>query len=115
MNIRTSFIAIGATLALVAPAAASARAIVNQKGDTYLTVKHGSHALVNSTSFVSENGHLVTSGKTQSHKIVETNPGGKWIVVSPAVARNAYVDPNDCGDYGGTETCANTAAAPQDA
>ena len=61
MNIRTSLIAIGAILALIAPAAASARAIVNQKGDTYFTSKHGSHALVNSTSFVSENGHFVTS------------------------------------------------------
>ena len=117
MNIRTSFIAVGATLALVAPAAANARAIVSQSGDmyfTYFTSEHGSHAVAN-MNLVSENGHMVTSGKTQRHKIVANNPGGKRIVASPAVARNAYVDPNDCGDYGGTETCANIAAAPQDA
>ncbi len=115
MNLRTSLIAVGATLALVAPAAANARAIVSQSGDmyfTYFTSEHGSHAVAN-TNLVSENGHMVTSGKTQRHKIVENKPGGKRIVISPAVAPNAYVDPNDCGDYGGTETCANTAAAPQ--
>ncbi len=134
MNTRTSLIAIGATLALIAPAAANARAIVSQQSDmyhTYFTSEHGSHALVNATNFVSENGnriqiknsttnvvsengHLVTSGKTQ-HTIRKTGTGGKRIVVSPGVAPNAYVDPNDCGDYGGTETCTNTAAAPQDA
>ena len=66
MNSRTSLIAIGATLALIAPAAANARAIVNQKGDTYFTAKHGSNALVNATSFVSENGHLVTKASKSS-------------------------------------------------
>jgi hypothetical protein len=34
MKLRTSLIAVGATLALVAPEAANARAIANQKGDT---------------------------------------------------------------------------------
>jgi hypothetical protein len=115
MNTRTSLIAIGATLALVAPAAANARAIVNEKGDTYTFTAHkSSHAFAN-TSFVSENGHLVTSGKTQVHKIVETNPLGNRLVVMPAIAPSAYVEPNDCGDYGGTENCANTTAVPQDA
>jgi hypothetical protein len=41
MNIRTSIIAAGVTLALVVPAAANARAVTNQVGDTYLVTEHG--------------------------------------------------------------------------
>ena len=136
MNIRTSLIAIGATLALIAPAVASARAIVNQKGDTYFTAKHGSHALVNATNFVSENGHLATSGKTQGHTIGKTSTAGKTSVVRPSViyiyqagpaaASTTYVDPNECADTGGNctdaelctfwgENCDIVANVPQDA
>ena len=106
MNTRTSLIAIGATLALVAPAAASARAIVNQQSDTYTFTAHkSSHAFAN-TNFVSENGHKAAGRKTQVHKIVETNALGNSLVLMPAIAPSTDVDPNDCGDYGGTETCA---------
>ena len=116
MNIRTSLIAIGATLALIAPAVASARAIVNQKGDTYFASKHGSHALVNSTSFVSENGHIV-SGKTKTNSggktrvdrpgAVYTAPFATSPIVTPGyiyspgpINPSAYVDPNECEDTG---------------
>jgi hypothetical protein len=44
MNIRTSILAIGVTLALVAPAAASARPVTNQAGDTYFVTEHSQHA-----------------------------------------------------------------------
>ncbi len=141
MNIRTSLIAIGATLALVAPAAASARAIVNQKGDTYFTARHGSHALVNSTSFVSENGHIFSgktktnSGKTRVSRpgAVYTAPFGTSPIVTPGyiyspgpINPSAYVDPNECQDSGSNctdaqlctywgENCDLAAAVPQDA
>jgi ABC-type uncharacterized transport system permease subunit len=62
MNTRTSLIAVGVTLALVAPAAANARAVVNQSGDMYskyFASEHDSHAFA-TTNFVSENGHMVT-------------------------------------------------------
>ncbi len=127
MNIRTSFIAVGATLALVAPAAANARAIVNQKGDTYLASKHGSHALANSTNFVSENGNRIavksskathTSGKTTTAgktsvpvskpHVIYRAPFGPTSIVTPgyiyvpgpAAGASAYVDPNECQDSG---------------
>jgi hypothetical protein len=40
MSTRTSILAVGVTLALVAPAAASARAVTNQAGDTYFFTEH---------------------------------------------------------------------------
>jgi hypothetical protein len=142
MNIRTSLIAIGAILALIAPAAASARAIVNQKGDTYFTSKHGSHALVNSTSFASENGHFVT-GKLKARSgsrlrvekpgAVYTAPFATSPIVTPGyiyspgpINPSAYVDPNECMDTGSNctdaqlctywgENCDIAAAIPADA
>jgi hypothetical protein len=142
MNIRTSLIAIGATLALIAPAAASARAVVNQKGDTYLTARHSGHALVNSTSFVSENGHL-SSGKLKARTgsrlrvekpgVIYTAPFGTSPIVTPGyiyspgpINPSAYVDPNECVDTGSNctdaelctywgENCDVAAAVPQDA
>jgi hypothetical protein len=142
MTIRTSLIAIGATLALIAPAAASARAIVNQKGDTYLSSKHGSHALVNSTSFVSENGHVASrkaktnsGGKLRVERpgVVYSAPFGSNPIVTPGyiyspgpINPSAYVDPNECRDSGSNctdielctywgENCDIAAAVPQDA
>jgi hypothetical protein len=128
MNTRTSLIAIGATLALVAPAAANARAIVNEKGDIYVASKHSSHALVgatnfvsengsriqvnsSATNFVSENGNMGTRSKTQGHRIGKANtavktsgakPGVTYIYVAGrgAVAASAYVDPSECQDNG---------------
>ena len=115
MNLRTSLIAIGAIVALVAPAAANARAIVNQKGDTYSASKHGSHALVYATNFVSENGHRF-SGKTQGQGgtlqvnqpgVIYTAPFGTSPIVTPGysyspgpINPSAYVDPNECADTG---------------
>jgi hypothetical protein len=50
VSLRTSITTAGALLALVAPAAASARAITDLKGDVFVTVKHGaSHKLSNAT------------------------------------------------------------------
>ncbi len=142
MNIRTSLIAIGATLALIAPAAASARAIVNQKGDTYLASRHSGHALVNSTSFVSENGHIVggktktsSGGKTRVDRpgAVYTAPFATSPIVTPGyiyspgpINPSAYVDPNECLDTGSNctdvdlctywgENCDIVADVPQDA
>ena len=43
MNVRTSIFAVGLTLALAAPAAASARAVTNQAGDTYFFTEHSQH------------------------------------------------------------------------
>jgi hypothetical protein len=139
MNLRTSLIAIGAILALIAPVAASARAIVNQKGDTYLSFKHSGHAVVNSTSFVSENGHRL-SGKLNAGNarvarpdVIYTAPFGASPIVTPgyiyspgAISPSAYVDPNECADTGGNctdvelctywgENCDIVAAVPQDA
>ena len=140
MNTRTSLIAIGATLALIAPAAANARAIVSQSGDmyfTYFTSEHGSHALVNATNFVSENGHAVTSGKKQSHHTIgKTSTTGRKSVsrhsviyiyqAGPAAGATTYVDPNECADTGGNctdeqlctswgENCDIVNAVPQEA
>ena len=127
MNIRTSIIVVGATLALVIPALANARAIVNQKGDTYFTSKHGSHALVNATSFVSENGsYMRVAGKNVGHTNARTKTVAKTSlsIVKPDVIYSApfsptsivtqgyiyapgpvagastYADPNECQDDG---------------
>jgi len=127
MNIRTSIIVVGATLALVTPAVASARAIVNQKGDTYFTSKHGSHALASATSFVSENGsYMVVAGKKARHTNVRTKavaktslsivkpdviygaPFGPTSIVAPGyiyapgpvAGSSTFVDPNECQDNG---------------
>jgi hypothetical protein len=139
MNLRTSLIAIGATLALVAPAVANARAISNQKGDTYLTSKHNRHAVFSSTSFVSENGHMFGSkangGKprVEGPGVIYTAPFGTSPIVTPGyiyspgpINPSAYVDPNECVDTGSNctdaelctywgENCDVVAAVPQDA
>ncbi len=127
MNTRTSLIAIGATLALIAPAASNARTIVNQKGGASSAAHKSNHAVAANTNLVSENGMvMVTGGKTtQTHKhgktktaptisetvkpdVVYRAPFGPTGISTPhyiyepgpAVPPIAYVDPNECQDNG---------------
>jgi hypothetical protein len=124
MNIRTSILAVGVTLALVAPAAASARAITNQAGDTYFFTEHSQAgkqsqasqlSKATQTYFFTEHslGFASHSNKKATHAIVEKRPNGNGLAVTgpiyiyepaPAIAPSVYVDPNECMDTGGNCT-----------
>ena len=134
MNTRTSLIAIGATLALIAPAAASARAIVNQQGDTYFASKHVStHKISYALSFASENGNRAGKWHLDKPGVIYTAPFGPNPIKTPGysyspgpINPSAYVDPNECAETGSNctdeqlctywgENCDAITAVPQDA
>jgi hypothetical protein len=81
MNVRTSIFAVGLTLALAAPAAASARAVTNQAGDTYFFTEHsqtGKQSQATQTFFTEHSlGFASHSGKKATHAIVEKRASGK--------------------------------------
>jgi hypothetical protein len=64
MNIRTSIIAVGVTLALVAPAAANARAVTSKAGATYFFTEHSLRSASHSAK---------KATKTTHHSSVQTS------------------------------------------
>ena len=76
MNLRTVLIAAGATLALVAPATAGARAVTNLEGDAAVAVNHGSHgaAAVKGSEHKSSKARSSTS-KTTTGKVATRADG----------------------------------------
>ena len=80
MTLRTSIIAASSALALIAPAAASARAVSDLDGHMVVSVKHGVHAL-KSTS------HKATGSKTKTGTAKKTASAG--IYTAPSAPRRS--------------------------
>ena len=108
MTLRTSIVTVGAVLALIAPAAASARAVTNQYVDAAVSVAQGNHGVKTTL----HNSSKKKSGKT---KVRVTGTSGAYsapfgskpivtpryiYVPGPTTAPSAYVDPNECQDNG---------------
>jgi hypothetical protein len=90
VTLRTSIVAAGALLALLAPAAANAREVTKLYANAAASNVHGNHSVKSST-------HRSSKKKSGSSSIVTP----RYIYVpAPAAAPSSYVDPNNCANSG---------------
>jgi hypothetical protein len=108
VTLRTSIVTVGAVLALIAPAAASARAVTNLYADAAVSVAQGNHGVKSTLHKAAKKKSVKTKVRAGAKSGVYTAPfgskpivGPRYIYVpAPTTAPSAYVDPNECQDNG---------------